>query len=584
MAKNQLYYGDNLNVLKSNIQSGSVDLVYLDPPFNSDATYNVTFASAGDASAQIHAFDDTWTWTTETSKTYDYLVTGGGLPDLPATALEAIRALVRETPMTAYMVNMTPRLVELHRVMKSTASLYLHCDPSASHYLKIMLDAIFGPRCFRSEIIWRRTGAHGKARRFTPVHDVILFYTKSEGDKYKWNNPRLPYMKGHVDDYLVQDEHGWRTNYYGNVLTGSGTRGGESGSPWKGFNPTAKGRHWAVPGKLVEDCGEDLSQMTQHQKMDRLFELGYITIKPGETWPLYQHYIDPMHGVAAPDIWAFQPYTEGTVFDSNKPGYVSDKGIDVDVRWLSTRDRERLGYPTQKPVGLMERIIKSSTDPGDVVLDPFCGCGTTLDAAQRTDRKWIGIDITYIAVDLIRNRLRLTHTAAIDSTYDVLGLPADLAAAHDLFARDPLEFERWAVSLVRGTPNKKQVADRGRDGIVRYYKGKREKPGQIVVSVKGGKQLNPAMVRDLGGTVAQDSKLDGGVLITLWKPTTGMVSAANTAGNFTDPVGNTYPLLQVITVEDLLAGKRPQFPIVIPPYTEARPVAEVVEQMDLFDL
>jgi len=254
------------------------------------------------------------------------------------------------------------------------------------------------------------------------------------------------------------------------------------------------------------------------------------------------------------------------------------------VRWLGTRDRERLGYPTQKPVGVLERIITASTDPGDLVLDPFCGCGTTLDASVRTGRRWIGIDITYIAVDLIRNRLRLTHGKSVDDTYDVLGVPADLAAAHALFDRNPFDFERWAVSLVRGTPNQKQVGDKGRDGLVRFYNGPKKKPGQVVVSVKGGKQLNPAMVRDLGGTVAHDDKVDGGILLTLWDPTSGMKQEAQTSGNFTDMLGNSYPKVQIMTVEQLLRGDRPTFPLVIPPYTEARPVEETIEEMMLFDL
>lgn len=584
--KNRLYYGDNLKVLKGDgshrIDSESVDLIYLDPPFNSEQIYNVVFATApGDPSAQIHAFDDTWKWTTDTSRTYDFLVNEGGLPATAAEALRAVRALVRESPMTAYMTNMAPRLVELHRVLKPTGSFYIHCDPSASHYLKVMLDAIFGPRCFRSEIIWRRTGAHGKAKRWTPVHDVILFYTKTDGDGYTWNRPTQPYMKGHVEEYFEQDGDEWRTSYYGNVLTGSGLRGGESGKPWKGIDPSAKGRHWAIPGKLVEDAGEDFSGMTQHEKLDRLYELGYITIVPGEAWPIYSHTIKPSDGVTAPDIWAYQPYTEGTVFDLSAPDFTSPRGIDADVRWLSPRDKERLGYPTQKPVGLLERIIRTSSNPGDVVLDPFCGCGTTLDAAIRTDRRWMGIDITYIAVDLIRNRLRTTHTSSIDETYEVLGLPEDLAAAYDLFERDPLEFERWAVSLVRGTPNTKQVGDRGIDGNIRYYRGKREKPGRIVVSVKGGKQLSPQMVRDLGGVVAQDDSIDGGVLITLWNPTRGMQQAADTAGVYEDIVKNSYPKLQILTVEQLLSGTRASTPTIIPPYTEARPVEEVVEQLEL---
>lgn len=570
---NRLYYGDNLPIMREQLDRESVDLVYLDPPFNSNRVYNVGFAAAGDASAQIQAFDDTWTWTPETSNQYDFLVLQGGLPSRAAEALAAVRVIVGETPLAAYMVNMAPRLQELHRVLKETGSLYLHCDPTASHYLKIMLDAVFGPKCFRSEIIWRRTGGHGKVRRFAPVHDVILFYTKSpKKDGYNWYGARQPYMEGHIRDYFVQDEKGWRTNYYGNVLTGSGTRGGESGQPWQGVDPTSKGRHWAIPGQIVEDSGEDFTGMSQHQKLDRLLELGLITIDPANYWPMYQHYVQPTDGVSAPDIWAYQPYTEGTVFGRAD-------GIDADVRWLSTRDRERLGYPTQKPVGLLERILQASSKPGDVVLDPFCGCGTTLDAAVRMDRQWIGIDITYIAVDLIRNRLRLTHGASIDDTYEVRGVPSDLAAAHNLFERDPFEFERWAVSLVRGTPNEKQVGDRGRDGIIRYYRGRREKPGQIVVSVKGGKQLNPAMVRDLGGTIAQDAKVDGGILITMYPPTTGMLQAVNTAGTFLGPAGVHHPLMQVLTVPDLLAGAKPDLPSIIPPYTEARPVDEVVQEV-----
>ncbi len=204
------------------------------------------------------------------------------------------------------------------------------------------------------------------------------------------------------------------------------------------------------------------------------------------------------------------------------------------------------------------------------------------DAAVRTGRRWIGIDITYIAVDLIRNRLRQTHGKDIDATYDVRGVPADLAAAHALFEHNAFDFERWAVSLVRGTPNQKQVGDKGRDGVVRFYNGPKRKPGQIIVSVKGGKQLNPSMVRDLGGTVAHDDKVDGGILVTLWNPTAGMRQEAQTSGNFTDMLGNSYPRLQILTVEELLRGVKPNVPLVIPPYTEARPLEETVEEMMLF--
>jgi DNA modification methylase len=296
---------------------------------------------------------------------------------------------------------MAVRLVELHRILKPTGSLYLHCDPTASHYLKVVLDSIFGKSQFRNEITWRRTGGHGKAKRYAPIHDIILFYSKT--DAYKWNATKRPYMKGHVEQYFIYDEKGWRTNYYGNVLTGSGLRGGESGKPWHGFDPSAKGRHWAIPGEIVEeireDTDEDLSVLGQHQKLDRLLELGYVKIIEGQAWPIYERYIKPEEGQTASDIWAYQPYTSGTVFGT-------DKGIDDDVRWLSPNDQERLGFQTQKPVGLLERIIKASSGTGDMILDPFCGCGTSVVAAPSLGRRWIGIDVTWLAIDKIERRLR----------------------------------------------------------------------------------------------------------------------------------------------------------------------------------
>lgn len=566
-----LYYGDNLEVVKANISSESIDLVYLDPPFNSNRVYNVGFAKAGDASAQIQAFDDTWTWTSETSSTYDFLVHDGGLPSLAAEALGAVRALTRESPLTAYMVNMAPRLVELHRVLKPTGSLYLHCDPNASHYLKVMLDAIFGPTCFRNEIIWRRTGAHAPGASFGPLHDVILFYTKS-ANGYYFKPQRRPYTRKHVETrYKQQPDGQWKFVSGGNVLTGAGASEGESGQTWRGFNPSAKNRHWAIPGFVTEQMPPAFAELGVLDKLEGAFQAGLIEILPGRAWPEPVRYLHAGDGSPVGDIWAYQPGTEGVLFGT-------PEGIDQDVAYLGPTSPERLGYPTQKPLGLLDRIIDASCPQDGVVLDPFCGCGTTLDSAVRSHRRWIGIDITYIAVDLIRNRLRETHGNSIDDTYEVLGVPHDLAAAHALFDRDPFEFERWAVSLVRGTPNQKQVGDKGRDGIVRYYRGKREKPGQIVVSVKGGKQLNPAMVRDLGGTVAQDPKLDGGILVTMYQPTTGMVQAANTAGSFTDPAGNPYPLIQMFTVQDLLFGAKPRVPMIIPPYTEARPVSDVVQE------
>ena len=257
------------------------------------------------------------------------------------------------------------------------------------------------------------------------IHDTILFFSKS--DAFKWNATERPHMRGHVEQYFVQEQDGrWRTNYYGNVLTGSGVRGGESGRPWRGFDPTAKGRHWAIPGKLLAEAGEDFSGLTQHQKLDRLLELGAVRIRPGEAWPIYERFIQPGEGVSVSDIWAFQPYTGGTVFDT-------EDGIDQDVRWIPPQGAERLGYQTQKPEGLLKRIIQSSTDAGDLVLDPFCGCGTTVSAAEALGRCWIGIDITILAIDLIERRLLATYGEKIKERYETDGIPKDLDGARALW-------------------------------------------------------------------------------------------------------------------------------------------------------
>ena len=313
--RNALYYGDNLRVLQEYIPDESVDLVYLDPPFNSNASYNVLFKerTGEESPAQIRAFTDTWQWTQETEGAYeDEIIRNPHVPSPVKDMITAFRQFVGRNAMMAYLVMMAPRLVELHRVLKATGSLYLHCDPTASHYLKLLLDAVFGKENFRNEIIWRRTGTHNKVQRFAPIHDTLLFYSKTAN--YRWNNIKRPYMKGHVNDYFVEDDVGWRTNYYGNVLTGSGTRNGESGKPWRGFDPTAKGRHWAIPRRIVAEINEDLSGLTQHQKLDRLLELEYIKIRQDQAWPVYEHYVTPEDGQPAPDIWAYQPYTDGLVF------------------------------------------------------------------------------------------------------------------------------------------------------------------------------------------------------------------------------------------------------------------------------
>lgn len=547
---NTLYYGDNLQVLRASVASESVDLVYLDPPFNSQASYNVLFkAPSGEKSqAQIEAFEDTWHWNDYAENAFDEVMKSGN-GDV-AELLRALRSFLKENDMMAYLTMMAIRLLELNRVLKSTGSLYLHCDPTASHYLKVLLDGIFGKEHFRSEIVWRRTGSHNKATRWAPIHDIIFFYTKT--DKYTWNNPRRPYMRGHVKENFIEDEKGgYKTDYYGNVLTGSGTRKGESGKPWRSFDPTAKSRHWAIPGKIWEEVGIDPSGLTQHQKLDLLFEEGFITITEGEAWPMYQLTIGSNDGPAAPDIWAYQPYTEGTVFGTKE-------GIDAEVSWLKPKDAERLGYQTQKPVGLLERIISASSNEGELVLDPFCGCGTTIHAAQKIKRHWVGIDITHLAISLIEKRLK---DAFPDIAFEVHGTPKDIDGARALAALDKYQFQWWAVSLVDAVPygGKKKGADSGIDGFI-YFKPDGKTTEKAIVSVKGGDSVSVLMIRDLAHVVGRE-KAKIGVFITLAEPTKPMHTEAVKAG-FYETLYGKYPKIQIFTIAELFAGKQPNIPLV----------------------
>lgn len=526
-----LYYGDNLDVLKS-LPGESVDLVYLDPPFNSARNYNVIFARgehADAAGAQIQAFEDTWEWTHATEEQFsDYI--NGGVPLRVAEALRAFHTLLGENDALAYLVNMAPRLVELHRLLKNTGSLWLHCDPTMSHYLKVLLDAIFDPRTFRNELIWHRTAAKSlQSKRLPSNHDVILVFGKT--DTMKWNKDAafIPYDESALDPktaekYKHYDNDGRRYRL-DNLVNPNSDR----------------------PNLTYEFLGVTRVWRWTRERMQEAYEAGLVVqTKPG-TVPQRKSFLDERQGFPLGDVWA-------------------------DIPPLNSQAAERLGYPTQKPLALLERILNLATDPGDVVLDPFCGCGTTVDAAQKLDREWIGIDITYIAVDLILKRLEHSYSADILKAISVDGLPRDAGAAQALFDRNPFDFERWAVSFLNAQPNEKQVGDKGVDGVARFQlDGGVKNLGRILVSVKGGRQLNPAMVRDLSGTV-EAQKAEMGVLITQHEPTRGMIDAANHGGTYTHPAnGQTFPRLQIITTTELLEGKRPVLPLVLPPYVQARP-------------
>jgi DNA modification methylase len=470
--KNKLYYGDNLDILRERIADDSVDLIYLDPPFNSNATYNVLFKShdGAKAAAQIEAFDDTWHWSQQTDELLNSMI-GGGAPTPVADALTAMKNLLGTGDMNAYLVMMAARLVELHRVLKPTGSIYLHCDPTASHYLKILMDAVFGLSSFQNEIIWYYKGAGISPKRWGRRHDVLLWYSK--GKTWFFNPDPVR------DEYAATTKERF-SHYIGNVR-------GNADYGTQELNP--KGKH------------------------------------PDDVWQI---------PIIAPSA------------------------------------NERLGYPTQKPESLLERIILSSSKPGDTVLDPFCGCGTTIAVAQHLDRRWIGIDVSYLAVDLIRNRLIHSYGYEIGQTYDIRGIPSDFDSARALFKENAFDFERWVVSLVDGTPNQKQVGDKGIDGRVRFHLDEK-RIGQVLVSVKGGKNLNPAMVRDLVGTVQREGA-EMGLLITLTKPTDGMIEEAKKSGAFVSEfTGHTYPKVQIVSTRDLMDHKKPIMPTAILPYIQAKP-------------
>ena len=513
--KNQLFYGDNLDVLGRYVADESVDLVYLDPPFNSNADYNVLFAERDGtrAAAQIQAFEDTWRWDEGAARAYEDVVEAGGLV---SQAMQAFRTFLGESDMLAYLAMMAPRLVELQRVLKPTGSLYLHCDPTASHYLKMLLDAVFGPTKFKNEIIWKRTNARSTSGRWPRIHDVILYYSKSRSVfnslKVKGDEAKMPHT-------LITGADGEKYQTYELTAPGA-TQDGESGRPWRGFDPNIYARHWA----------------NNHAQMDEWDMAGLIH------WPKV--------GKAG----GFPRRRDDSPFDP-QAREVSVGDVWTDVDRINQAAKERLSYPTQKPEALLERIISASSNEGDVVLDPFCGCGTTVAAAQTLGRKWIGIDVTHLAITLIRHRLKDAHGDDIEKTYRVVGEPVSVPDAEALAVAEPFQFQCWALGLVAARPDGevKKGADRGIDGRVYFHDGDGGKTKQIVISVKAGK-LHAHYVRDLRGVLERE-KAALSVLLTFHAPTKAMRTEAASAGFYDSPWGQ-HPRVQILTVGELLAGKK----------------------------
>ena len=534
---NRLYFGDNLPILREHIADESVDLIYLDPPFNSNATYNVLFReqSGEESAAQITAFEDTWHWGLEAEAAYREAVAGG--PQQLGDMLQAMRGFLGRSNMMAYLAMMAPRMAELHRVLKPTGSIYLHCDDTAGHHLSMLLDAVFHPVNFKNQIIWRRTAAHGGARRYGRNADFIFFYTKS--DRYTWNQARQPYEQDYIDEYYRhQDERG---RYQLVTLTGPGVSQGDSGQPWRGVNPTESRRHWAVPRDVIEEISPEYADnLTTQQKLDLLDEAGWIYWPPQGRIPRVKRYPNP-DGMPAQAIWN-------------------------DIRPLAANAGERLGYPTQKPEALLERIIRASSNEGDLILDPFCGCGTATVVAERLNRRWIGIDITHLAVSIVRYRLHSTFGDNL-LPYDVIGDPKDLSGARALALESEhdgrYQFQYWALSLVEALPaqdNRRRGADRGIDGNINFFDDNSGRAKRIIVQVKSG-SVGVADIRDLRGTLERESAQIA-LFITLNPPTRPMPEEAAAAG-FYEPEhfpDHRFPRLQILTIEELLTGATAQYP------------------------
>jgi DNA modification methylase len=534
---NQLYYGDNLDVLRRHIRDESVDLIYLDPPFNSNANYNVLFAAKDghQAAAQIQAFEDTWQWDQSAAESYESTVEGGGAV---ADVLRAFRTFLGTNDMLAYLAMMAPRLVELRRVLKPTGSLYLHCDQTASHYLKLLLDAVFGPQGFRSEIIWKRTTSHNDARwNYGIVSDCIFYYVKGETATFhrQYRDYDASYL---ADKYRHRDPEG-------RVYRLSDLR---SPHPrpnlmydYKGHKPHPNG--WAV----------SLDKMRELDEQGRL----EFPKKPGGRIQL-RRYLDEREGMPINNVWD-------------------------DIPPINAMAKERLGYPTQKPEALLERIISTSSDAGDVVLDPFCGCGTAVAAAQKLGRQWIGIDITHLAIGLIKTRLRDAY--GDEARYQVIGEPTTVEDAARLAEDEPYQFQAWALGLVGARPagGVKKGADRGIDGRLYFHDGSGE-TRSIVLSVKAGK-LHANYVRDLRGVLERE-KAEIGVLLSFDTPTKPMRAEAASAGFYESPWGK-HPRLQLLTIADLLDGRQIDAPratgtnVTFKPAPRAR--RKVAEQHDVFD-
>lgn len=467
---NRLYYGDNLDVLKRHVADESIDLVYLDPPFQSGRDYNILFEEQDgtQAAAQIQAFEDTWTWDIRAAASYDTVVHDGGPV---AKTLEAFRQMLSGSPMLAYVSMMAPRLIQLRRVLKQSGSIYLHCDQTASAHLRLLMDSVFGPENFRNEVIWYYYNKiHDRRKKlFARATDTLLFYVKD--------------VKGEF--------------YYRQLKEQRET-------------PVQQLKRKKVNGRMVnakDAAGHVIYQVKEDRTIDNVWRIPCI-----------------------------QP---------------ADK-------------TQRMGYPTQKPLTLLQRVIEASCPPDGTVLDPFCGCGTAIVAAQSLDRQWIGIDVTHLAIGLIKYRLLHSFGLKPREDYAVVGEPTTIEGARQLAAdNERHQFEHWALGLVGARASAKGPgADKGMDGLLSFQEGGPGSPHhRIIISVKSGK-VSSRDVRDLVGAVQRESAAMGW-LITLEPASRPMITEAANHGVHESPWGR-HPKIQVLTVAELLDGQRFDMPPIQP--------------------
>jgi len=516
---NQLHFGDNLDVLRA-MPTESVDLIYLDPPFNSNADYNVLYGTkrGGPSQAQVRAFADTWKWGKESQRaleqTSERHLEAGDL-------LSSFQKVFGGSDMMAYLAMMTVRLIELHRVLKSSGSLFLHCDPVASHYLKILLDSIFGPLRFRNEIIWKRTFAHGNVtQRLGDVTDTILYFTKTKS--FKWHQPFRTLSDEETKGKFPnsdQDGRKWQSVTLRNPSVRPNLHYPYQASNGVTYRPHPNG--WSC-------------NIERMKKYDHEGRLHYPSTPDGAL--RLKMYADESKGERLQSLWD-------------------------DIPPIGAQAQERLGYPTQKPLALLERIIEIASDKDDTILDPFCGCGTAIDAAEKLGRRWVGIDITYLAIHVIEGRLTRSFGADVKQGYELHGQPKDANDARVLAARDWLEFQKWAVISLGGLPKDRPGADGGIDGVIRYHRVGIEQPNRAIVSVKGGLNVGVDAIHKLKSVIVREDA-EIGVLVCLEKPTKAMEREASTAGEI-GPKSRRVPRIQIVTVDMLFETGSIELPGVI---------------------